>query len=100
MCSAWRREARPATQVEFLWKVIKRSSQKQEVWTRHALVQVLVVSFFLLESVFYELIGTCLVDVVLEPRQVEFIHTETDEVKQRFDVINRPSCRMHVELSD
>ena len=57
-------------------------------------------SFLFLEAVFYELIGACLVDVVLEPRQVEFIHTEADEVKQRFDVINRSSCRMHVELPD
>ena len=40
-----------------------------------------MVSFLLLEAVFYELIGACLVDVVLEPRQVEFIHTEADEVK-------------------
>ena len=59
-----------------------------------------MVSFLLLEAVFDELIGACLVDVVLEPRQVEFIHTEANEVEQRFDVINRPSCRMHVELPD
>ena len=59
-----------------------------------------MVSFLLLEAVFYELIGACLVDVVLEPRQIEFIHTKADEVKQRFDVINRPSRRMHVELPD
>ena len=40
-----------------------------------------MVAIPLLESIFDELVCACLIDVVLEPWEVEFIYAEADEVK-------------------
>ena len=52
----------------------------------------------LLESIFDELVCTCLIDVVLEPRKIEFVYAEADEVEEGFYIIYRTCCRVHIEL--
>ena len=49
---------------------------------RHSLIQILVVALSLLEPVLDELISARLVDVVLEPWKVEFVHAETYEIEE------------------
>ena len=41
-----------------------------------------------------KLICTCLLDVIVEPWQVELVHAKADEVQERLDVINRSRIRM------
>ena len=49
---------------------------------RHLLVQVLVVALVLAQSIGDELIRARLFDVVVEPRQIEFIHAEANKIKE------------------
>ena len=62
--------------------------------SRHLLVQVLVMSFVLSHSVSYELFSACLLNVIIEPRQVELIHAEADKVEKGLDVVDRGRVRM------
>ena len=59
-----------------------------------------MVAIPLLESIFDELVCACLIDVVLEPWEVELIYTEADEVKERFNIIDWSGCRVHVEFAN
>lgn len=51
-------------------------------WTRHLLVQVLMVSFRLLHSIGNELVRACLLDVIVKPGQIELIHAEANQVEE------------------
>ena len=67
-------------------------------WSWQPIVKILMMSVFLLEAHVNELIGGRLVYVVSQPRQVEFVHTEADKVKQGLNVIDCTSRRMHIKL--
>ena len=67
--------------------------------TWHLLVQVLMVPFMFLDSVLYELVRACLLDVIVEPWQVELIHAETHQVQERLDVVDWRCIWMYLVLS-
>ena len=50
--------------------------------------------FMLPHSVSYELFCACLLNIVIEPRQVELIHAEADKVEKGLDVVDRGRVRM------
>ena len=54
----------------------------------------------LLEAVLYELIGAFLLDIVIEPGQVEFVHAEADEVEEGLDVVEWSGERVYLVLAD
>ena len=68
-------------------------------WRWHLLIQVLVVSLVLPNAIRYELIRAGLLNVIIEPRQVEFVHAEADQVQERFYVIDRHRIRVQLVLS-
>ena len=65
----------------------------------HLLIQVLVMALVLPNAVRDELIRACLLDVVIEPGQIEFVHAEAYQVQKRFDVVNRHRIGVQLVLS-
>lgn len=47
-----------------------------------------------------ELLCRVLIYVVLQPRQIEPIETESDQVKQRLDIVQRRGLGVDLELSN
>lgn len=66
---------------------------------RHLLVQVLVVPFVLPDPIRDELVCACLLDIIVQPRQVELIHAEADEVEERLDVVDWTRIRIQTVLA-
>ena len=54
----------------------------------HLLIQILMMPLVLAHSILYKLICASLLDIIVEPRQVELIHAEADEVEEGLDVID------------
>jgi hypothetical protein len=55
--------------------------------TWHLFIKVLMALVSLLQSGVDELLCRVLIDVVLQPRQIEPIETESDQVKKRLDIV-------------
>ena len=64
----------------------------------HLFVEVVVALLVFLQSVVDEVFCAQLIDVVLQPWQIETIQTETDQIEKRFYVIYRLCFRLHQEL--
>ena len=54
----------------------------------HLLIQILMMPLVLAHSILYELICASLLDIIVEPRQVELVHAEADKVEEGLDVID------------
>ena len=67
---------------------------------RHLLIQVLMMPFMLSHSILYELISAGLLDIVIKPGQVKFIHAKADKVKKRLNVINWCGIWMQLVFTD
>lgn len=67
--------------------------------SRHLLIQVLVMSLVLANSIRNELVCACLLYVVIEPGQVKFIHAEADQVQKRLDVVYWTCVRVQLVLA-
>ena len=67
--------------------------------SRHLLIQVLVMSLVLANSIRNELVCACLLYVVIEPGQVKFIHAEADQVQKRLDVVYWTRVRVQLVLA-
>ena len=75
--------------------VLERLAQ----WARHLLVEILMVPFAFLHPVLDELLCARLLDVVIKPRQVKFVHAEAHEVEEGLDVVDWGRIRVHPVLS-
>ena len=64
--------------------ILERLTQR----SRHLLVQVLMMPLVLAHSILYKLICASLLDIIVEPRQVELVHAEADKVEEGLDVID------------
>jgi len=69
---------------------------------RHILVQVLMARIGFLQAMLDELVRTpvILLDVGLEPRQVEPVETEGEQVKQWLEVVDWSCCSTYLEFAD
>ena len=65
----------------------------------HVLIQVLYVVIRILLTQSDEMLSVLLIYVVLKPRQVKLIVAEADQVKQRFNVVDRERLSLHVEFA-
>lgn len=57
-----------------------------------------MVSFVFLDSILDELVGACLLDVIVEPGEVKLIHAETHQVQEWLDVVDWRRVRMYLVL--
>ena len=51
----------------------------------HLLIQILMMPLVLAHSILYKLICASLLDIIVEPRQVELVHAEADKVEKWLD---------------
>lgn len=63
-------------------------------------MQVLGVRLGLLQTQLNELLGVFLVQIVLQPGQVELVEAKADQVQESLDVIYRKCGRIHFVLAD
>ncbi len=68
-------------------------------FTWHLLVQVLMALTCLFKSIIDKLLRWVLVDVVLQPGQVKSVQTESNQVEQRLDVVDRSRLGVDLKLS-
>ena len=54
----------------------------------HLLIQILMMPLVLAHPILYKLICASLLDIIVEPRQVELVHAEADKVEEGLDVID------------
>lgn len=65
----------------------------------HLLIQVLVALARPLNTRQNKVVGTKLVDVVVEPGQIKSVETKANQVEQRLDVVDGSGPRVHAELA-
>jgi len=68
-------------------------------WPRHLLVEVLVVPLVLTRPIRDELVSARLLNVIIEPGEVELVHAEADEVEEGLDVIDGRGVRVKLVLA-
>ena len=64
-------------------------------WSRHLLVQILMMPFAFVHPVLNELLCARLLDVVIEPGEVELVHAEAHEVEKGLDVVDWGCVGVH-----
>jgi hypothetical protein len=66
------------------------------------LIKILMVLLGFFESIIYELqsLAVLLIDVCLQPRQIEAIYAKGDQVKQGLDVVDGTGVLAELEFSD
>jgi len=69
---------------------------------RQLLIKILMVLLGFFETIIYELqsLAVLLIDVCLQPRQIEAIYAKGDQVKQGLDVVNGTGVLTELEFPD
>ena len=64
-------------------------------WSWHLLVKILMMPFAFAHPVLYKLLCARLLDVVIEPGQVKFVHAEAHEVEEGLDIVDWGRVGVH-----